>query len=112
VSILYSASAGDFHVSYDNIEDAIAHSQRYTIGAKQYLLVELSDYAITPQISDSFFRPQTAGKKASYGAVGAMCSSGAGVRNQIRLDGRQTPPCFLYLRESLQTCRQQRTVSR
>src|SRR6476659_5353464 len=51
----------DFHLSYDNIEDAIAHPQRYTIGAKQYLLVELSDYAIPPQISDSFFRLQTAG---------------------------------------------------
>jgi protein-tyrosine phosphatase len=51
----------DLHLSYDNIEDAIAHPARYTIAGKQYLLVELSDYAIPPQIGDTFFRLQTAG---------------------------------------------------
>ena len=51
----------DFHLSYDNIEDAILHPQRYTIAAKRYLLVELSDYGIAPQIGDSFFRLQSAG---------------------------------------------------
>jgi Capsular polysaccharide synthesis, CpsB/CapC len=34
----------DFHVSYDNVEDAILQPQRYTIAAKNYLLLELSDY--------------------------------------------------------------------
>ena len=29
----------DFHFSYDNIQDALAHPQRYTIGGSQYLLV-------------------------------------------------------------------------
>ena len=29
----------DFHLSFENIEDAIAHPQHYTIAAKQYLLV-------------------------------------------------------------------------
>jgi protein-tyrosine phosphatase len=38
----------DFHFSYDNIRDALAHPRRYTIGESQYLLVELSDYAIPP----------------------------------------------------------------
>jgi protein-tyrosine phosphatase len=51
----------DFHLSYDNIEDAILHPKRYTIAAKRYLLVELSDYGIAPQIGDSFFRLQSAG---------------------------------------------------
>jgi protein-tyrosine phosphatase len=51
----------DFHLSYKNIEDAIAQPRRYTIGAGQYLLVELSDYAIPPHIDESFFRLQMAG---------------------------------------------------
>jgi protein-tyrosine phosphatase len=51
----------DFHLSYDNVEDALVNPQRYTIAGKQYLLVELSDYAIPPQIKDIFFRLLTAG---------------------------------------------------
>jgi protein-tyrosine phosphatase len=51
----------DFHLSYDNIEDAIAHPQKYTIAAKQYLLVELSDFFVPSQMSEVFFRLMTAG---------------------------------------------------
>src|SRR5439155_10100226 len=51
----------DLHLSYDNIEDAIAHPQRYTIAAKGYLLIELSDYGIPPHIGDCFFRLQSVG---------------------------------------------------
>ena len=51
----------DFHLSYDNIEDAISHPHRYTIAAKQYLLVELSEYGIPPHLSDGFFKLQSAG---------------------------------------------------
>jgi protein-tyrosine phosphatase len=51
----------DFHLSFENIEDAIAHPQRYTIAAKQYLLVELSDYGIAPQLSESLLRLRAAG---------------------------------------------------
>ncbi len=51
----------DFHLSYDNVEDALRNPQRYTIAGKQYLLVELSDYAIPPQIKDTFFRLLSAG---------------------------------------------------
>ena len=51
----------DFHLSYENIEDAIAHPQRYTIAAKSYLLVELSDYGIPPQMDDGLLRLQEAG---------------------------------------------------
>ena len=46
----------DFHLSFENIEDAIAHPQRYTIAAKEYLLVELSEYGIPPQVSDGLSR--------------------------------------------------------
>ncbi len=35
----------DFHLSYENIEDAMNHPERYTIGDTRYLLVELSEYS-------------------------------------------------------------------
>jgi len=40
----------DFHFSYDNIQDALAHPRRYTIGDSQYLLVEFSDYGLPPSV--------------------------------------------------------------
>jgi len=51
----------DFHLSFANIEDAIAHPRRYTIAAGPYLLIELSDFGIPPQISDGLGRLQAAG---------------------------------------------------
>jgi len=51
----------DFHMSFENIEDAIAHPQRYTIASGRYLLVELSEYGIPPQIGESFRRLQGVG---------------------------------------------------
>ena len=51
----------DFHLSFENIEDAIAHPRRYTIASKQYLLIELSEYGIPPQITESFWRLEAAG---------------------------------------------------
>ncbi len=35
----------DFHLSYENIQDAMQHPERYAIGNTRYLLVELSDYS-------------------------------------------------------------------
>ena len=46
----------DFHLSYENIEDAIANPRRYTIANTPYLLVELSEFAIAPQMDDTFRR--------------------------------------------------------
>jgi protein-tyrosine phosphatase len=51
----------DFHLSFENIEDAIAHPQGYTIASKQYLLVELSDYGIPPQVNEGLLRLREAG---------------------------------------------------
>ncbi len=42
----------DFHFSYDNIEDAIAHPARYTIGDTRYILMELSDFSVPPTVPD------------------------------------------------------------
>lgn len=51
----------DFHLSFENIEDAITHPERYTIASKQYLLVELSEYGIPPQLDDALSRLRGAG---------------------------------------------------
>jgi len=40
----------DFHFSFDNIADCLAHREKYTIGKTKYLLIELSDFAIPPEI--------------------------------------------------------------
>jgi protein-tyrosine phosphatase len=44
----------DFHLSYENLQDAMARPQRYTIEGSNYLLVELSNYSIPPQLDDYF----------------------------------------------------------
>lgn len=51
----------DFHLTYDNIEDAIAHTDKYSINGRKYLLVEFSNHMIPPNISDVFFRMGLAG---------------------------------------------------
>lgn len=40
----------DFHLSEDNIFDALENPHRYTIEGSNYLLVEFNDYGITPQL--------------------------------------------------------------
>jgi len=45
----------DFHLSYDNLADAMAFPRRYTIDGGPYLLVEFSDFGIPPQVSNHLF---------------------------------------------------------
>lgn len=40
----------DFHMSYENVQDALGKPQKYTIGSGPYLLVEFSDYSIPPSM--------------------------------------------------------------
>jgi protein-tyrosine phosphatase len=56
---LYSGC--DFHLSYDNIQDAIADPQKYTINRKCYLLVEFSDFLIFNNTPEIFTHLQDAG---------------------------------------------------
>jgi len=51
----------DFHLSYDNIQDAIAHPTRYVIHNTRYLLVEFSNYSIPQNATDSFLKLGDAG---------------------------------------------------
>lgn len=51
----------DFHLSFENIDDALKNPFKYTINQKQYLLVEFADLAIPPQINQVFYQFQVAG---------------------------------------------------
>ena len=44
----------DFHLSYENIQDALLRPERYMIEGSRYLLVELSNYSIPVGVVDSF----------------------------------------------------------
>jgi len=44
----------DFHLSYENIQDALLRPERYLIEGSRYLLVELSNYSIPVGVVDSF----------------------------------------------------------
>jgi len=46
----------DFHLSYENIQDALAHPARYVIEGTRYLLVEFSNYSVPQQTTDSFMK--------------------------------------------------------
>ncbi len=46
----------DFHLSFDNVQDALANPSRYVINDTRYLLVEFSNYSIPQQITDSFLK--------------------------------------------------------
>ncbi len=46
----------DFHLSYENIQDALANPSRYVIGNTRYLLVEFSNYGIPQHATDSFLK--------------------------------------------------------
>jgi protein-tyrosine phosphatase len=54
----------DFHFSFDNIEDAVLHPQRYTIADTDYLLVEFSDFGSMPAIKEGLFRLASSGIKS------------------------------------------------
>ncbi len=45
----------DFHMSYDNIQDALDHPGRYTINRHNYVLIEFADTAIPESTTDSLY---------------------------------------------------------
>jgi len=51
----------DFHMSYDNIQDAKADPTRFSINGLGYLLVELPDYGISHALTETFYQLQLAG---------------------------------------------------
>lgn len=60
-NVLRLHSGCDFHLSYDNIQDAIANPGKYTINQHRYLMVEFSDLLIFNNTAEIFSRLQDAG---------------------------------------------------
>jgi protein-tyrosine phosphatase len=54
-------SGCDFHINYDNVEDALAHPRKYTINQTEYLLIELPDLAISRQLAETLYDLRQAG---------------------------------------------------
>jgi protein-tyrosine phosphatase len=46
----------DFHLSYENIDDALKNPTKYTINQKRYLLVEFADFTIPQQMTEVFYQ--------------------------------------------------------
>jgi protein-tyrosine phosphatase len=53
----------DFHFSYENVEDALLHPERYAIDNAGYMLIELSDYSIPPTMTVNMARLNDVGLK-------------------------------------------------
>lgn len=51
----------EFHMSWDNILDAIHHPLRYSIDANGYLLMEFPEMTIPPMLTDAIARLQAVG---------------------------------------------------
>jgi len=51
----------DFHLSYDNIEDALHSHTKYTLNQKQYLLVEFADLMIPQSMTNTFYEMKVVG---------------------------------------------------
>jgi protein-tyrosine phosphatase len=54
-------SGCDFHLSFDNIQDAIANPRKFTINHHRYLMVEFSDLLIFNNTAEIFSRLDEAG---------------------------------------------------
>jgi len=55
------ASGCDFHLNFENLQDIRANTAKYTINQKNYLLVELNDFAIPPNIEENLNQLQMMG---------------------------------------------------
>ena len=60
-SRLTLGSGCDFHLNFENLQDLAVNKTKYTINQKNYLLIELSDFSIPPNIEDTLHHLQLSG---------------------------------------------------
>jgi protein-tyrosine phosphatase len=58
---LVLGSGCDFHLSYDNVHDALQNPHRYTVNGGEYLLIELPDYGLPPTLEETFYSLRLSG---------------------------------------------------
>lgn len=51
----------DFHLSYDNIQDALNEPTKYAINGTTYVLVELPDFGLPRTLAETFYEMRLAG---------------------------------------------------
>lgn len=51
----------DFHINYDNVQDALANPKKYSINQTEYLLIELPDLAFPPNMGEILHELRVAG---------------------------------------------------
>jgi protein-tyrosine phosphatase len=51
----------DFHLSFDNMQAALRTPEKFCIGTSHYLLVEFSNFSISPQVDDWFTKMRQRG---------------------------------------------------
>ncbi|HXE76434.1 MAG TPA: CpsB/CapC family capsule biosynthesis tyrosine phosphatase [Candidatus Xenobia bacterium] len=54
-------SGCDFHLSYENVQAALAEPRAFTINQGTYLLTEFDNFSIAPQMVDVFYQLRAAG---------------------------------------------------
>lgn len=57
---LILATGCDFHLSFENLQDLHESPVKYTLNQKNYLLVELDEYALPPRMEETLHRLQLA----------------------------------------------------
>lgn len=51
----------DFHLTYDNIQSALADPARFSINGQGYLMVEVPDYGLPQGLTETFYQMQLVG---------------------------------------------------
>jgi protein-tyrosine phosphatase len=51
----------DFHLSYDNVQEAKENPEKFSVNGLGYLMVEIPDYGVPPGLTETFYDLQLAG---------------------------------------------------
>ena len=51
----------DFHLTYDNIQEAKQNPSKFSVNGLGYLMVEIPDYGVAPGMTETFYELQLAG---------------------------------------------------